>query len=135
MTAGQSSEVRAATTVLADIRIAGTRGRPLTRPRQLLADRGYDARALRQALRDRGVRAVIPERRLPEGQRRRRRGRPSVVTKEVYRRRAIVEQVIGWLKGCRRVATRYEKLAVNYLGMLQAAVLRRLLKSWLSDTA
>ena len=99
VTEGQASEVRAAASVLAGIRIAGARGRPLTRPRRLLADRGYDARALRRDLRERGVRAVIPERKLPEGKRRRRRGRPSVVTEEAYRRRAIVEQVIGWLWG------------------------------------
>ena len=78
---------------------------------------------------------MIPERKLPEGKRRRRRGRPSVVTKEAYRRRAIVEQVIGWLKECRRVATRYEKLAVNYLAMVEAAMFRRLLRMWLSNTA
>ena len=78
---------------------------------------------------------MIPERKLPEGKRRRRGGRPTVVTKEAYRRWAIVEQVIGWLKECRRVATRYEKLAVNYLAMVQAAMFRRLLRMWLSNTA
>ena len=135
VTPGQASEGRHAADVLAGIRVAGARGRPLTKPAHLIADRGYDSRANRAALRNRGIRAVIPERRLPEGKRRRRRGRPSRVTKEAYRRRSVVEQVIGWLKECRRVATRYEKLAINYLGMLQAAMLRRLLRIWLSDTA
>lgn len=134
MTEGQASEGRAAAAVLEGIRIAGARGRPLTRPRRLIADRGYDSKAVRRALRERGVRAVIPERRVPKGKRRRRRGRPPVVTKEAYRRRSIVEQLIGWLKECRRVATRYEKLAVNYLAMVELAMLRRLLRMWLSDT-
>jgi transposase len=32
------------------------------------------------------------------------------------------------LKECRRVATRYEKLAVNYLGMVDLAIIQRLLR-------
>lgn len=135
MTGGHASEARAALGTLAGIRVGGVRGPALTRPRCLVADRGYDSAAVRRGLRARGIRAVIPERRLAEGQRRRRRGRPVVVTKEAYRGRSIVEQVIGWLKECRRVATRYEKLAVNYLAMVEAAMLRRLLRMWLSNTA
>ena len=89
VTAGQASEGRHAADVLAGIRVAGARGRPLTKPAHLIADRGYDSRANRAALRNRGIRAVIPERRLPQGKRRRRRGRPSRVTKEAYRRRSV----------------------------------------------
>ena len=135
VTKGQASEVRAASGILAGIRIAGARGRAVSKPKRLIADRGYDSKGFRAALRARGIRPVIPERRLAEGKRRRRRGRPSVVTKAAYRPRAIVEQVIGWLKECRRVSTRYEKLAVNYLAMVDLAILRRLLRMWLSNTA
>jgi transposase len=35
--------------------------------------------------------------------------------------------VIGWLKECRRVCTRYEKLAVNFLAMIQLAIIQRYL--------
>ncbi len=48
--------------------------------------------------------------------------------KEKYRQRNVVERCVSWLKECRRVATRYEKLAVNYLGMVDLAIIQRLLR-------
>ena len=48
--------------------------------------------------------------------------------KEAYRGRAVVEQCVGWLKEYRRIGTRFEKLAVNYHGMLQLAMIRRYLR-------
>ena len=44
--------------------------------------------------------------------------------REVYRRRNVVERLIGWLKESRRVFSRYEKTAVNYLGMIHVACIR-----------
>jgi transposase len=41
-----------------------------------------------------------------------------------YRERNRVERLIGRLKQSRRVATRYEKLAANYLAMLHLAAIR-----------
>ena len=43
-----------------------------------------------------------------------------------YRRRNVVERCIGWLKGRRRLATRFEKLAENFLAMVKLAMLERL---------
>ena len=40
----------------------------------------------------------------------------------------VVERCIGWLKRCRRVGTRYEKLAVHYLGMVKLAMIQRCLR-------
>ena len=48
--------------------------------------------------------------------------------REAYRRRAVVEQCVGWLKECRAVATRYEKLALNYLGLVKLAFIERYLR-------
>ena len=42
--------------------------------------------------------------------------------------RSVVEQCVGWLKEFRRIGTRFEKLAVNFHGMLQLAMIRRYLK-------
>ncbi len=42
-------------------------------------------------------------------------------------RRNVVERLVSWLKESRRVATRYEKLATTYLGMVKLALIRRLL--------
>jgi transposase len=41
-----------------------------------------------------------------------------------YRRRNVVERCIGWLKWCRRIATRYEKLAESYLAMITLAMIQ-----------
>lgn len=53
----------------------------------------------------------------------------------MYKRRSIIENVIGWLKECRRVGTRFEKLAVSFQAMLQLAMIQRSLKIAFSDTA
>jgi len=37
---------------------------------------------------------------------------------EAYRRRSIMECCVGWLKECRRITTRFEKLAVSFLALL-----------------
>ena len=55
--------------------------------------------------------------------------------KAAYRQRAVVEQCVGWLKENRRIGTRYEKLAVNFHGMLQLAMVKRYLKLLFSDRA
>jgi transposase len=47
----------------------------------------------------------------------------------------VVEQCVGWLKDRRRIGTPFEKLAVNFLGMLQLAMIRQYLKLLLSDKA
>jgi transposase len=61
---------------------------------------------------------VIPRR---KDQRRSRRP----FDKETYRRRNAVERCMGWLKENRRLATRHEKLAVNFLAMVKLAMIRR----------
>lgn len=45
-----------------------------------------------------------------------------------YRRRNIIERAVGWLKENRRLATRYEKLAVNFLAMVKLAMIQRCLR-------
>ncbi len=114
------------------VRIPSARpGRPRVRPAEIVADRAYDSTALRRALRARGIRARIPEREVPAGKRRRRRGPRPRFDEATYRARAGVEQSIGWLKECRRFATRYEKLAVDFLAMVELAFIRYILKTYL----
>jgi len=48
--------------------------------------------------------------------------------KELYRRRAIIEQLIGWLKESRRVFSRLEKTAINFGGFLKIAFMLRYLR-------
>jgi transposase len=44
---------------------------------------------------------------------------------DLYRRRNVIERCVGWLKGCRSIATRHEKLAVNFATMVKLAVMRQ----------
>ncbi len=53
--------------------------------------------------------------------------RPVEFDKEIYRKRAIVEQLIGWLKESRRIFSRFEKTAINFAGFIKIAFMRRYL--------
>ncbi len=94
------------------------------RLRLLIADKGYDAKRIRKFCRRYGLVPVIPRRRDSKGKRQRNRG----FSKETYKKRNVVERCLLWLKECRRVATRYEKLAVTYAAMVNIAAIRRLLR-------
>jgi transposase len=56
------------------------------------------------------------------------RGRPRTDDRVRYRKRSSIEQCVGWLKECRAVATRYEKLALNFLGLVKLACIERYLR-------
>ena len=79
----------------------------LGRTRYVLADKGYDADALRRSLRQAGAVPVIPGRRS--------RKRVIRYDKQRYRDRHLIENAFCRLKDFRRVATRYDKLAANFL--------------------
>ena len=85
-------------------------GRPKRRPRRVAGDKGYSAGRIRRYLRRHGIRVTIPRRRDE-----RRRG---PFDRALYRLRNRVERLVNRLKQFRRVATRYEKRAANYLAML-----------------
>lgn len=121
--------------VLEKVCIPCKRGRPRTRAKEVVADKGYDAAHIRKMLRRRGMKAMIPEKQLRQGTKRRKRGPHYRFDKATYRKRASVEQSIGWIKECRRIATRYEKLAVSFLAMVKLAFIRYYFKKYLSDTA
>jgi transposase len=88
-------------------------GRPRRRPRVLVGDKGYSTRAIRAYLRIHGIRAVIASRRDQT--------RSKTFDRAKYRARNVVERFINRLKQFRRIATRYEKRAVNYLAMVTLA--------------
>jgi transposase len=90
------------------------RGRPRLRPERVAGDKGYTGSPIRVYLRRRGIGAVIP-RRTNES----RRG--TRFDRQAYRQRNRVERAINRLKQFRRIATRYEKRAENYLAMLTLA--------------
>jgi transposase len=119
--------------LLADLAVPrlGT-GRPRTRPNCLIADKAYSSRAHRAELRRRGIRTVIPEQTTQTAHRRRRGsqgGRPVDYDRELYRHRNVIERGFNTFKQWRGLASRYDKLAINYRG---GAVLRAIV-IWLND--
>ena len=127
LTPGQQHESTVCTESLAHVWVqtSAAGGRPRSLPKLVVADRGYDASAFRRYLRHRGIRCVIPEKRVPVGTRRRRRGRPPTFCRATYRRRNVVERLVGWLKEHRRIATRFEELASSFLAMVKLSFVRR----------
>jgi transposase len=103
LTPGNVSDVKAAPALLER---AG-------RMRYLLGDKGYDADSLRRVLRAAGTTPVIPGRR--------NRKRAVRYDQQRYRGRHLIENAFCRLKDFRRVATRYDKLADNFLSAVALA--------------
>jgi len=95
------------------------------RPKRLAGDKGYSYPRIRRWLRRYRIGAVIPQR---SDQVTHHRGRPLALDRESYRRRNVIECCMGWLKTCRRLATRFEKLALHFLAMVKLAIIRRYLR-------
>ena len=99
LTGGQEAECKRAIPLLENVNASA-----------VLADKAYDTNELREWLECRGIKAVIP----PKSNRK----------EEIecdywhYKERHAVECMFGKLKHYRRIATRYEKKAINYMGML-----------------
>jgi transposase len=123
VTAGQDHESAHLEPVLNGVRIPSRHGRPRCRPVRLAGDKGYSYPRVRQWLRRHGIMAVIPYRKDQNPDDRRHR-----FDRVVYRRRSVIEQCVGWLKECRAVGTRFDKLAVNYKATVQLAMIRRYLR-------
>jgi len=114
-TLGRPAVIRLTAGNVSDIRAAGDLLTRIRRPGCLIADKGYDADALRTALASDGVTPVIPGRRS-----RKRRVRHD---KRRYRDRHLIENAFCRLKDFRRIAMRYDKLAANFLSAVALAAL------------
>jgi len=99
-----------------DNRLAGKLPSRLRSGTMLLADRGYDADWIRALAAKRRTWANIP----PTSN----RNEPICFSPYLYRVRNLVERFFNKTKYCRRVATRYDKLAANYLAFVQLASIR-----------
>jgi transposase len=102
LTAAQESDVRQA------------EGLPAGhRPEAVIADAGYDSDALAGKIAGRRAEVVIKPHR--------RRKQPRALDRHLYKERNVVERFWSKAKQYRRVATRYEKKAVNFLAFVQVA--------------
>ena len=98
-------------------RRTGKRGRPRTRPKVIATDKGYDAKALRQQLRKRGIRAQIAKR---VWKAKKPRGRPLKI--DVPRFQA--ERTFAWFqRKYRRLVVRWERLAACFAAFLAIATI------------
>jgi transposase len=116
LSAGQASD-KAAVEALID---------GLPPARALVADRGYDAQAVIDLVRQRGGEAHIPTQKDRKIQR--------SVDPAIYRQRNQVERFFCKLKHFRRIATRFDKLARNFLAAVLLASTRLWLRAYESTT-
>ena len=101
---------------VADITMAAPLLRAVVRPKRLLADKAYDADSLRIWLKQRKVKAVVPSTAS--------RRTPYPLDSKAYKRRNLIERMFCKLKNWRRIATRYDRHAQNYLsGLALAAIM------------
>ena len=108
--------------VIEGIKVKGERkGRPRTRPGEVIADSAYDTEEIRGYLRARGIKGNIPKNK--RGRINPKLGRPTRFDEKGYKIiERSVDRFFGWLKcGFRRLALRYEKLKITFLGLLHIA--------------
>lgn len=86
----------------------------------LLADKGYDADHLIEKVEKNGIEIVIPPKRDRKTQR--------AYDTALYKERNRIERFFNKLKHFRRVATRYDKLLVNFMGFVKLAAIAIWLK-------
>jgi transposase len=103
----QHHELTLAEPTLRTIAVPQKRGRPKTRPKELVADKAYDSAEFRGKLRRRGIKPTVPtyERRK---RKKPKRGRP-LRTGPGYQHRWKVERCFGWMDNYRRLVVRYDR--------------------------
>lgn len=102
LTAGQVHDSKQAKALLHD-----------TQAVYVIADKGYDSDDIVEFIQELGAIPVIPS----KGNRK----FPRHYNKQLYKERNLIERCINKLKQFRRIATRYEKTLVNYMGLLYLA--------------
>ncbi len=102
LTAGQVADVTQGQALVAGIEAE-----------HVIADKGYDSNELVGVIEAGGAEAVIPPRS--------NRKEPRDYDEHLYKERNLIERFINRVKQCRRIATRYEKTARNYLAFWQLA--------------
>ena len=125
MTAGQIHESTVLDDVLigADEQLFDAAGEAVAWPVALAGDKGYRADWIDAYLLALGIEPVIPSKANED-----RDARTVTFDRDAYRDRNIIERLIGWLKECRRIFSRFEKTAKNFGGMIKMAFIQRYLR-------
>lgn len=104
LSGGQASDISYAQPLLDEVSSPSSQsGRPRKRCTWLLADKGYDAEALRRYCDQYRMQPVIPLRSM---KRKSKPGLPRLFNRHKYRQRNIIEHMFGWLKESRRIVKR-----------------------------
>lgn len=109
LTPGQAADVTQGQTLIEDLPFE-----------VVIGDKGFDSQALVRAIEAKGGEAVIPTQKNRKVQR--------VIDRDRYKDRNLVERFWAKVKQYRRVATRYEKTARNFLAMVHVASIMILLR-------
>lgn len=125
LTPGQAHETTAFEAMLegVDAYLVGFDGQCVDWPNSLAGDKGYRADWIDNKLLELGITPVIPSKENED-----RDARAIEFDRDAYRRRNIVERLIGWLKESRRIFSRFEKTAKNFGGMIKLAFIQRYLR-------
>jgi len=115
LTAGQSHDLNAAPHLIEGLK-----------PRHVVADRGYDSDAFLALIRANGAKAHIPTPRHRLIQR--------TVNRRIYKQRNLIERFFNKIKHFRRIATRFDKLARNFLAAVALASTRLWIRTYESTT-
>lgn len=107
----------------ADAQVLNGAGQPVAWPVQLGGDKAYRADWIDEYLLKLGIQPVIPSKENED-----RDARPVEFDREAYRKRNIIERLIGWLKESRRIFARFEKTALNFGGFIKMAFIHRYLR-------
>lgn len=117
---GQAHESQFAQRLLDGTGVHRQNGSMKRRGHAVLADKACSGHALRNELKSKGIKTVIPrksnEKMASDG--------CSQPDRDAYRNSNVVERCFGRLKEYRRIATRYDKTARNYLAMVKLGCIR-----------
>jgi len=119
LTPGQQHQSTAFKPLMRRVLLPRRPGKPYW-PAKLAADKGFSYPHIRRWARRRHIEPVIPTRKDQP--------REEAFDKPSYRRRNVIERVVGWYKECRALGTRYEKLAVDYLALWMVAMIEKTLQ-------
>lgn len=116
----QAHESQFTQRLLGSIGVQRQNGSMKRRGHAVLADKVYFGHLLRNELKRKGIKTVIPrkssEKMATEGR--------SKLDHDAYRNRKVVERCFGRLKEYRRIATRYDKTSRNYLSIVKLGCIR-----------
>lgn len=116
---GQTHETRLFEDLWTTTEVVDPALKPLVQPQALAGDKAYDSGTILRQFQSEAVQPVIPQ----MGKTVAEQTRPDI-DRNLYRRRNVIERLIGWLKESRRVFSRFEKTAINFRGMIHDACIR-----------